>query len=82
MALKISEFRGMAELAFNSQPQLPDGPPMRVTNATGSFTVGADCRLIRIQGAGTITWPTSETAENFDGVEFRRVKVGDQFTVA
>ncbi|MBN8843239.1 MAG: hypothetical protein J0H88_08320 [Sphingomonadales bacterium] len=82
MALKISEFRGMAEIAFNSQPQLPDGPPLRVTNAAGAFTVGADCRLIRIKGTGTITWPGVGTPEDFDGIEFRRVKAGDQFTVA
>lgn len=82
MALQIIEFRDIAEPVFNKAPQLPHGLPIRVTNATGSYTVGESCRLICIKGSGSITWPGIATAESFDGPEFRRVQPGDQFTVA
>jgi hypothetical protein len=81
MALLISEF---ASACLNSKGDvLPvaDGPPLRVTSANGAFTVGANARLIRIKGTGTITWPGVATAEPFDSTEWRGVRPGDTFTV-
>lgn len=82
MALAISEFRGVRSVQ-GSTVQIPDGPPSRVSPAvTGSYTVEAGAVMIRIKGAGTITWAGVTGAESFDGTEFRGVRPGDVFTVA
>ena len=80
MSLQISEFVGVGS-AGGDIIQVPDGAPIRVTNAAGAFTVGADTILIRIKGSGTITWPGVATPEAFDGAEFRRVRTGDTMVI-
>lgn len=81
MALQISEFAGVATAGGETVP-LPDGAPLRVTDAAGAFVVGAGTVVIRIKGAGSITWPSVATAETFDGIEYRRARAGDTFVVA
>lgn len=80
MALVISEFDGV-QMIDGSLTQV-FGKPTRVTSVTGAFTVGDGTQIIRIQGTGSITWDTDATPEPFEGVEFRRVKGGEEFTVA
>lgn len=81
MALTISQFTGMSELAFNKQPQLPDGYPIKVDTVTGALTLEATTRLIRIKGTGTIAWPGG-VSEPFDSPEFRAVRGGAQITIS
>lgn len=82
MAITISQFKDMAELAFNKQPQLPDGAPIVVTTANGALQLNAATKLIRIHGSGTVAWPGIGTPEPFDGTEYRRVASGITITIA
>ena len=87
MALQIVAYRGFALQDSNAAGeilQVPDGAPISVTlnTFTGTYTVPAGCRLVKISGTGTITWPSVTNAEDFSGVEYRGVRPGQTFTVA
>lgn len=86
MALQIVAYSGFALQSGNGGEilQVPDGKPLAVTpnTFTGTYTVPAGCRLIKISGTGTITWAGVTNAEDFSAVEFRGVRPGETFTVA
>lgn len=86
MPLQIIAFKGYAlpDRADGEPLQVVDGAPLAATAASfaGSYTVPDDCRLIKIIGTGSITWSGIANAETFNGVEFRGVRAGTQFTVA
>lgn len=86
MALQIVAFKGFAlpDASGGDTLQVPDGAPVAITanNFTGTYTVPAGCRLIKIKGTGTITWPGDTDPEDFEGIEFRGVRAGQTFVVA
>lgn len=85
MPLQISAFSGMVAATPDGQRmQVAQGAPKAVSSASlaGSYTVPDDCFLLKIKGTGTITWNGIANAEAFDGIEWRGVWPGQQFTVA
>lgn len=85
MPLQITAFKGYALTDDNGRTiQCADGAPVAVSASdfTGSYTVPAGAKLIRIKGDGTIAWDGVATAEAFSGVEYRGVRAGQTFTVA
>jgi hypothetical protein len=86
MSLQIVAFRGfgLPDASGAAILQLPDGEPIDVTpnTFTGVYTVPQGVRFVKLSGTGTVTWTTDATPEDINGIEFRGVRPGQQFTVA
>lgn len=80
MALTIYEFGGLTS-TNGTDIQVPEGQPLVKHSTTGEKTMGANSRLIRITGTGTITWANA-IAEAFDTETYRGVEPGTVFTVS
>jgi hypothetical protein len=85
MSLQVVAFRGfgLPDGNGNGILQLPDGEPVDVTanTFTGTYTVPAGVRFVKLSGTGTVTWTTDATPEDISGVEFRGVRPAQTFVV-
>lgn len=80
MPLQICEFEASGAVRGEAI-DVPRGAPKKVSNVTGAYTVDRGT-LVRFKGVGTVTWPGIAIPEEFDGIEFRQLEVGQTFTVA